>query len=272
MYFCINFTEMNFDKLKEVTPKIKQKAILEELESIPNSFFEFTNNDISNYSLNYTKTGITSSISPRALNRWIEQGVVVIDDSDKGKTKRFNRLENIWIKIALELRKFGVSLNDLKYIRKQLFDYILEDFNMFKFKVLKNILDTPEYLIIDDEHQVGFYPYKYYAERVSKGSLLSHINIRFIDFLREEFPNNSFDSNFNIKKVGEDIDKVSLLFYLKTNAYTEIRITLSDDDTRLLNNSSELKNNKNLLKAIQNWTFQTIEIQLDDEVKFIIEN
>lgn len=263
---------IDIDKSKKETPKIKKRAILQELENIPNSFFEFTSNEISNYSLNHTKTGITSDISPRALNRWIEQGVVVINDSDKGKTKRFNRLESIWIKIAIELRKFGVSLNDLKYIRTQLFEYTLEDFSMFKFKILKNILDTPEYLTIDDEHQIGFYPYKYYADKVSKGFLFSHINIRFIDFLREEFPNNSFDTNFNIKEVGENIDKVSLLFYLKTNTFTEIRITLSDGDTRLLNNSSELKNNKSLLKAIQNWTFQTIEIQLDDGVKFTIEN
>lgn len=271
--FVKNFiTMIDIDKSKKETPKINRRAILQELENIPNSFFEFTSNEVSNYSLNHTKTGITSDISPRALNRWIEQGVVVINDSDKGKTKRFNRLESIWIKIAIELRKFGVSLNDLKYIRTQLFEYTLEDFSMFKFKILKNILDTPEYLTIDDEHQIGFYPYKYYSDKVSKGFLFSHINIRFIDFLREEFPNNSFDTNFNIKEVGENIDKVSLLFYLKTNTFTEIRITLSDGDTRLLNNSSELKNNKSLLKAIQNWTFQTIEIQLDDGVKFTIEN
>ncbi len=263
---------MDINKLKEYSSSIKKQAFIEELEDMPISFFEFANNEISNHSLNYTKIGITADVSPRALNRWIEQGVVTINKYDKGKTRRFNRLESIWIKIAVELRNFGVSLNDLKYIREQLFDYTVEGFNMFKFKVLKNVLTTSDYLVINENHQVGFYPYEYYAKQVSKGYLLSHINIRFIDYIKEEFPNNNLNTDFDIKDFEEDANKVPLLYYLKTNDFEEIRITLSDGDTRLLNNSSQLKDNTELLKQIQNWSFKTIKIIIDTETEFIIEN
>lgn len=263
---------MNIDKYRELTPKLTERAILHELGNIPTSYFEFTNNEISNYSLNYTKTGITAEVSPRALNRWIEQGVVVIDNADKGKTKRFNRLESIWIKVAVELRKFGVSLEDLKYIRTQLFDYTVEDFNMFKFQILLNILEKPKYLIISEDKEAGFYTYEIYADKVSKGFLFSHINVRFIDFIREEFPNNNFKINFGIKDIDENVEKVSLLYYLKTNDFQEMRVILSDGDTRLITSSSELKSNQPLLEVIQNWEFKCIKIQIDDEAEFIIEN
>jgi hypothetical protein len=263
---------MNTDKLKKLTPKLKKKGIIDEIGNTPTSFLEFASNEVSSYNLNYTKTGITANISPRALTRWIEQGVVVINESDKGKTKRFNRLESIWIRIAVQLRKFGVSLENLKYIRTQLFDYTVDGFCMFKFQVLQNILENPKYLIINEDHGIGFYPYKNYATLSEKGYLYSHINIRFIDFIREEYPNNNLNLNFGIKNIDDNVEKVSLLFYLKTNDFEEMRITLSDGDIRLLSNSSELKKNTKLLSTIQNWEFESIKIQINDEAEFIIEN
>lgn len=263
---------MDIEKLKKQSQYIKKRAFIEELEEMPISFFEFNNSNISNHCLNEIKSGVTANISARTLNRWTEQGVVIIEESDKGKTRRFNRLENIWIKIALELRNFGISLNDLKYIREQLFNYTVEGFNMFKFKVLKNILTTPEYIVINEHHQVGFYPYNHYAKLASKGHLLSHINIRFIDYIREEFPNNNLNIGYGIKDFEEDVNKVSLLYYLKTNDFKEIRITLSDGDTRLLNNSLQLKDNSELLEQIQNWNFKAIKIIVDDATEFMIEN
>ncbi|WP_010181554.1 hypothetical protein [Aquimarina agarilytica] len=264
---------LDIKKLKSINPKLQKQVIIDEISNTYIAFLEFAGNDVSSYSLNNTKTGITANISSRTLTRWLQQEVVIIDGIDKGKNKRFNRLENIWIKIAIELRKFGVPLEGLKYIRTQLFDYTVGEFSMFKFQVLHNILlEKPKYLIISDEHEVGFYTYKNYASNVEKGFLFSHINIRFIDFIKEEFPNNNIHIDFGITNIIYDVEKVSLLFYLKTNDFQEMHITLSDEDTRLLYNSSELMKNDNLLSAIQKWEFDSIKIQINDETEFIIEN
>ncbi|MBV7440758.1 hypothetical protein KRX57_04935 [Weeksellaceae bacterium TAE3-ERU29] len=263
---------MDINKLRELSPELNKQAVFEELEGIPASFFEFINNDISNFSLIETKTGITADVTPRALNRWIEKAIVNVNNSDKGKVKRFTRLESIWIKIVVQLREFGVSLKDLEYIRTQLFDYTIENFCLFKFKVLYAILYQPEYLVIDNEHQVGFYSYKGYSDKVSKGYLFSHINIRFLDFIIQEFPNSNFKAKFNIKDIENNVEKLSLLFYLRTNAFKEMRITISDGDVRLLSNSFELRYNDDLLKAIQEWSFKSVVIQINKDTKFVIEN
>jgi hypothetical protein len=263
---------MDLDKLNKLSPKLKERAILEELEYIPISFIQFTNNRISNYSLNEIKAKINADVTPRVLNNWIDKKVINVDSSDKGRIKRFNTLENIWLKIVVDLRKIGLPLDSLKYIRTQLFDYTIDDFCLFKFKVLQVILGNPEYFIIDDNHEVGFYSYEYYAKKVAKGHLFSHINMRFIDFVRLEFPLNNFHFDFGIRNLDEDVDKVSLLFFLKTNEFTEIRITLADGDTRLIKDSNELKVNKELLKVIQNWEFESIIIQTKDGEIFNIDN
>ncbi|KGL61925.1 hypothetical protein [Polaribacter sp. Hel1_85] len=263
---------MDIKKLNKLSPKIKRKAIEEELEHIPASFFEFTNNEISNYSLNETKTGINTNVSARVITNWLQKDVIKIDDSDIGKVKRFNRLENIWLNVVIDLRKFGIPLNSLKYIRTQLFDYLVNDYCLFKLKILQSIIDSPEYLVINDNNEVGFYPYQSYADKVAKGRLYSHINLRFINYIQLEYPNNKFNIDFGIKNIDEDVEKVTLLFYLKTNDFKEIRIVLSDGDTRLITDSSDLKVNKKLLKIVQDWRFKSITVQINDEVKFIIEN
>lgn len=263
---------MDINKLNKLSSRIKKRAIESELSYAPSGFIQFTNNDISNYSLNETKTRMTANVSPRVITNWLQKDVIKIEDSDIGKIKRFSKLENIWLNLVIDLRKFGVPLNSLKYIRSQLFEYTLDDFHLFKFKVLQSILRNPEFLIINDSHEIGFYPYNYYADKVAKGHLYSHINLRFIDYIKLEFPNNNFNIDFGIKDIDENVEKVSLLFYLKTNDFKEIRVILSDGDTRLITNSSNLKINKELLKIIQDWRFKSIVVQINDEVDFVIEN
>jgi len=263
---------MNNDDQIKLFPGIKKRAIIEELNNIPKSFIQFSNDNISNYCLNEVKSRINADVSPRVLTNWIKEGVINVDSSDKGKIKRFDKLESIWLKLVVDLRKFGLSLSSLKYIREQLFSYVVDDFCLFKSKVLLAILNNPEYLVIDEFNNVGFYTYKHYGERASKGALISRIVIRFIDYVKEEFPNNNISHKFRIDGVDDDADKVALLYFLKTNDFIEMRINLSDGDTRLITNSATLKDNKSLASIIQKWKFESISIKINEETSFNISN
>ncbi len=267
-----NIKGFDLQKNKALFPKIQKEAVKEALESVPDSFIHFSNDDISNYCLDQVKSRIKADVSPRVLNNWIREGVIEIEESDKGKIKRFNRIENIWLDIVVDLRKFGVPLKALKEIRKQLFSYEVSSFCLFKFKVLHNILSNPEYLVIDENHTVGFYPYKTYSKLAEKGALLSHINIRFIDYVKSEFLNNNISANFNIKNIDGDVEKVALLYFLKTNSFNQIKIELSMGDVRLINDSSSLKNNTELINSIENWNFKSIVVEVNNETEFIIKN
>lgn len=263
---------MNLKKLKEQSPKIHRSAIIEELQNIPISFYDFTNNDVSNYSLNEIKTRTTAEVSPRVLSNWIKKEVVHVDSSDMGKVNRFNRLESIWLNLVVDLRKFGLPLQALKYIREQLFNYTIEGFSMFKFKVLKIILDSPEYLVINEDYQVGFYSYELYANQAKKGNLLPHLALRFEDYIKEEFPDNSIHLKFNINDIEKDVEKVSLLYYLRTNDFNDMLITLNSGEKVSISNSKEIKENKQLLQSIENWSFKSIEIKINEGAEFLINN
>ena len=61
-----------------------------------------------------------------------------------------------------------------------------------------------------------------------------------------------------------------MLYFLKTGDYQQIKIYVSDDDIRIIENSQNLLKNKELIQVISNWKFAKAEIKIDNEVLTII--
>ena len=61
-----------------------------------------------------------------------------------------------------------------------------------------------------------------------------------------------------------------MLYFLKTGDYQQIKIYVSDDDIRIIENSQNLLKNKELIQVISNWKFTKAEIKIDNEVLTII--
>ncbi len=279
-YICPNLSDMlddysnglDLEKLKALSPLINKKAIIEELKKAPKSYYEFTTGEISTFCLNQVKSSLKVDLSPKVLSNWVKAKVANINKSDRGKIKRFSRLENIWLRIAVDLRSFGIPLKSLSYIREQLFSYDVEDFNSIKFKVLTSILGNLEYLIIDSNMQVGFYSYQRYSELSAKGYLLPHMTLRLIDYIRDEFENNLLDTSFSIENYQNDIDKLTLTYFIRTNDFESLKITVSPDDVRLIENATQLNQENSISKIIKEWDFESIEIQIDDSHVYTIIN
>lgn len=263
---------LDYKKLNLLTPKINQRAILDSLDSAPDSFISFTTGEISTYCLNQIKSSLKVNLSPKVLSNWVKANVTDIDKTDRGKIKRFSRLENIWLRIALDLRTFGVPLKSLSYIREQMFSYEVDGFNIIKFKILNSILGNLEYLIIDSEMKIGFYSYKRYSELSSKGYLLPHISLRLIDYIRDEFENNSFHKKFDFKNIEENTDKVALKYFLRTNDFISIKVKVTPEDIRLIEDSRQLTGENSISQLIFDWKFESLDINLEDDVLININN
>jgi hypothetical protein len=74
-----------------------------------------------------------------------------IREEDKGKIRRFDKLENIWLNIVFDARKLGISIEVLKNLRKKLFDSPLNNFSLFKLGVIKTIFSMPQVLVFSLE-------------------------------------------------------------------------------------------------------------------------
>lgn len=263
---------IDIEKNKKLQDKLNQHVLEEIFSELPDTFIHFLNSASVNLSMHKEKSGRKNEISARVLNNWISQEVIGVSPDDKGKVKRFDKLESIWLNIVVEARKFGISLDFLKQTRKELFNSPIKNFSLIKFHVLDSILRTPKILLILENGYAKILSYEVYNKWISNKMLPTHISFDLLDFIIPEFENNNFSSNFGIKEPYENIEKLKLLFYLKTGEFKCIKIFVNEFDVRYIENSKNLIENADLTNVISNWGFHKAEVVVNEEVSVMIKS
>lgn len=262
--------EQDIKKLKGYHNKLHQESLKEIYDELPETLINFSNSKILNHCLHGIKVGTKSEQSARVLNSWINSEIILIQDEDKGKIRRFDRLESIWLSIVVEARKFGIPLESLKQTRKDLTSSPVENFSLLKFSVIDSIMRTPKVLMIFEDGIVSVSSLNAYATRVTRGVYPTHILFNLLDFISIEYPKNSITTDFKIPNLYESVEKMTLLYFLKTGDYKTIQLHINSGDIRLIEDSTMLVKNKELMKSIASWNFIKAEITLIDDLKVTI--
>lgn len=255
---------------KTLQDRINQNSLREIYEELPDSFINFTNSDVTNYCLHQIKVGTKSEQSARVLNSWINNEIIFVNDEDKGKIKRFDRLESIWLSIVVEARKFGIPLESLKQTRKDLTLSPVEGFSLLKFSVLDTILRQPKILMIFENGFSNVMSLEAYTKCISKGIFPTHVNFKLQDFIALEYPKNALMFDFKIPDPYENTEKMTLLYFLKTGDYKSINLHITTSDVRLIENTNSITQNKEVIKVISTWDFIKAEIILNDGLKVTV--
>lgn len=255
---------------KPLQDRINQNSLREIYEELPDSFINFTNSDVTNYCLHQIKVGTKSEQSARVLNSWINNEIIFVNDEDKGKIKRFDRLESIWLSIVVEARKFGIPLESLKQTRKDLTLSPVEGFSLLKFSVIDTILRKQKILLIFENGFSNVMSLEAYTKCISKGIFPTHVNFKLQDFIALEYPNNALMFDFKIPDPYENTEKMTLLYFLKTGDYKSINLHITNSDVRLIENSNSITQNKEVIKVISTWDFIKAEIILNDGLKVTV--
>lgn len=272
LYICIKYyLDMDINKLKSLSSEIQKKAIDEILGNTSENLYNFANSEVLDYCLHEKKSGIKVNVTPKLLNDWIKKEVVYISENDKGKIKRFDIIESIWLHLIIDLRKFGVSLEKIKYIREQL-DFKVNKFTFFKYNILSTVLGEENYMLVFETGEISFISIETYHKLTKRGRFPIHLTIRFTEYVSKVFEKNSFDVDFSYLRNTDNLDKIKMLFFLKTNFFKEIRITVTKGDTRLITSSDELESNNNLREVLINWNFSTATVIIDDDTEVDIIN
>ncbi|REG99150.1 hypothetical protein [Flavobacterium aquicola] len=263
---------MDIEKLKKLQDKLNQQHVKETYDELPDAFIQFLKSEIVNYHLHKVKITAKSKQSPRVLNSWINSDILFVEEGDKGKNRRFDKLESIWLNIVIEARKFGIPLDSLKQTRRDLMVSPIEGFSLLKFSVLDAILRNPKILMIYEEGHTNIMSLEAYSKIFTTATLPTHINLRLLDFIEPEFPNNAFQRDFAIENVYESEEKMTLLYFLKTGDFKFIKLYIDEkeSDVRLIENSNLVFQNKDLFTAISLWSFKKVEIYLVDDIKLTI--
>ena len=260
---------LDLNKLKELQGELVKKDTEERLSEIPVELVHFSKSKVINYCLS-KKVGLKEEPSPRVLINWVEKDLVEIAPEDKGKIKRFDKLESTWLNILVELRGFGLSLESLQKTRKILFDYVVNDFSLFKFQFLNTILREPQTLVVYKDGDAKIVATEIYNQINAKNRLFPHIRLNLDVFIKPEYPNLSLEQNFDINEPFNNTEKMKLLYFLRTGDYQFMKVKLSDSDIRYIENIEMLLKSDDVLKAFSEWNFEEITISIDNEVDTII--
>ncbi len=258
-------------KLKEQQDRLNAQALKEIFEELPDGLLKIVSNSVINYSLQEAKSRKKDGVSARVLHNWASQDVIDIDPSDKGKIRKFSRLESIWLSLVLEARRFGVPLGSLKQARKDLFNSPIKDFSLLKFCVLDSILRKPKILIMSDEGTVRQFSPELYQRWTEKNYFPPHLSLNLLNYIALEFPNNLLTEDFQLNSPFDDANKLKLLYFLKTGDYDEIKVFVTETDVRLIDNSKVVLNNNELSKILYDWKFLKLEIIINEKVEALIE-
>lgn len=261
---------MDIKQLKHYQDKLNDESIAELVENTPPSFLQFSNSPTIQLNLMEVKTGRKTNQSARVLHNWIQQGIIKVEKSDKGKINRFSRLESIWLNIVIEARKFGLSLESLQQSRKELFQAPIPNFSILKFFVIDSILRKPKILLVTSEGHTNFLSLESYSKWVATGHIGPHLSLNLLHFIQPEFPDESFEADFGILEAYNDPNKCKLLYYLKTGDFKAIKLYINSQDVRLIENSPMLMKNFEILNIIKNWNFQKAIITTRHDVEDII--
>lgn len=252
---------------EEQHKKISTAVIQETHGELTESMIQLTKNKILNYCLVDKKFGLRDDISSRVLNNWINEEVVYVSDKLKGKNKRFNKLDNIWFNLIIETRKFGLPLKSLKLTNFSMNTTPVDNFSLLKYCALNTTLgiESDTLLLIFEHGGIYLSNTKHYTSLPKRGQLPNHLCLRIADLVTSEFKNNIIESNFSIDGFQNSQEKTVLLYFIRTSDYRSLKIQLDKNDVRLIENSTQLLENKELLQRIKETRFDNITIEIDEE-------
>lgn len=262
--------KLNHKKIEEADIRFDNIAKEEAFGKLPIEIINFLNNDVLNYILHGVKYSKNDVATARVLNNWIKEDVITIDEADKGKIKRFNKLQCIWLNIVQEARKYGMYLEDLKRYHREFLTSNIPNFSYLKLAVINTILNEPQILELSPSSCFIISESSYNKKRKLPPHVVSKLVFSLSTLIGREFPNANFDLPITIESHISDEEKLLLLFLLKTSSYEYMKVYLSESDIRLVEDSAVIISNKELHQAISSWNFYKIEICLEGGAMTVI--
>lgn len=236
MYICYEMTK----EISKISQERKQAIESYKSDAFDNGFYEYFKNkkgsSISNI-LNSKDRNISfKDISYKMLSDWEKNGL--IDNHREGKEwRRFSVMDAIWLKIIYELRKFGMSWNNIKIAKESL------EFQQKKCGVAMPLLEFYTAFAIANKMPVLILvfndgvaiPANYTQYKVTRDflGLENHIQISLNDILQGCFPNIELRPTIN-SEMPLELDEMELLAFIRVGAFEKVEVKMSNKKIQLI--------------------------------------
>jgi DNA-binding transcriptional MerR regulator len=172
-------------------------------------------------------------LSYRLINHWEQNGIIEVERGVDGKGwRKISFMDQIWIRLVVELRSFGISLENIKTIYNQIrtndIDYSPSVYPRLEFFIHYFInYKIPIKLIILKDFTV-FICTKEEIEGAEKEDLLdSYISINLHKLIQYVLKESFYKPNYNEEVVLSE-KEIKLLYHLRIGSYKSVKVLFKD--------------------------------------------
>lgn len=204
-------------------------------------------------------------LSYRILNHWEKNDLILSDRGDDGTGwRKYSKIDLIWIQLIVELRKFGVSIENIRTVKEQLTQNdtkpsiypMLEFYTAFVLSFRR-----PVYIMIFDNFEVLIASQKEIEQALIVGSIGNHIRISLHDIVKivSKKGTKSLVNDFSLELSAEEM---RLILELRTGAYKKLTIKLQNGKLRSMEKTVDVE--KELYQMMKEKNYDTITIEREN--------
>jgi hypothetical protein len=205
----------------------------------------------------------------RIINHWSSEGL--IDDDREQDSKQWRKMSIIdiaWIRIIVEMRKFGLPLDKIKYAKKQLWfspDYTKGKCPFFEVAVWRTVCLKRETFILVFPDGNAYPISKESLDARNRCSVIdSYISINLNRVVQDIFKDRNFD--FYPKTTGFTLteEELNLINDVRKGNFESIRIRLKGGEIEMIEATEKIDAQKRIVEILSDADFQDIEVKKKD--------
>ncbi|MEI6326814.1 MAG: MerR family transcriptional regulator [Candidatus Roizmanbacteria bacterium] len=214
----------------------------------------------------YRVKQLNSNNSYRVVGHWISLGLIEANQEAGHSWCRYSISDLIWLEAIITMRKFGLSLEQIKILKRHLF-YSPEDNNkrtqLFNYYLLLAIKQLPiGIIVLEDgcgamvtEDQLKLSKTKYLFD-----SPYLYISINRI--LTKIFPTLTINLLYEVSNLTAE--EMRLISLVRQNKFKEIRVTFRDGKPVIFKGISDLDVEIKMFNILKMAKYQEIRLVVDD--------
>lgn len=205
----------------------------------------------------------------RLINHWGSEGL--IDDEREAESMQWRKMsliDIVWIRVIVEMRKFGLPLDKIKYAKKQLWyspPYTKGKCPFFEVAVARTICMKKETFILVFPDGNAYPISKESLDARNRCSVIdSYISINLNRVIQDIFKGRNFD--FYPKATGFTLteDELNLINDVRKGNFESIRIRLKGGEIEMIEATESIDAQKRIVEILSDADFQNIEVKKKD--------
>jgi DNA-binding transcriptional MerR regulator len=207
----------------------------------------------------------SESFTYRIINHWEKHDLIEAEREGGTGWRKISLLDGVWLRILNELRGFGLSIETIKALKKNL-KYLLENeaWELFEFYVAHAMVPKDAvYLLAFKDGTCELVTQGEYGSALNMGTLENHLKISINEILSKMFPKKDL--------VPKDLQLISLndkerkiLSILRFENFDSIKITRKNGEMNLVEISKTENISEKFQELVKKGDYQKIEFIVDD--------